>query len=134
MLTQEQIHKEAERLHMAELNRKQQKATTLSYPDMTVEDAAKLVISAGLVYPPDRMKNGESDVLELADKVANAEKERRNQGKRAIGDIESGEREDHQRARCNKQKACDQAPDQPMQPPSGIGGQLHCFGTGEQHA
>lgn len=39
MLTQEQIHKEAERLHMAELNRKQQKATTLSYPDMTVEDA-----------------------------------------------------------------------------------------------
>ncbi len=45
--------------------------------DMSVEDAAKLVISAGLVYPPDRMKNGESDVLELADKVANAEKERR---------------------------------------------------------
>ena len=51
--------------------------------DMTVEDAAKLVISAGLVYPPDRMKgekidrNGKSDVLSLADKVAETPPERR---------------------------------------------------------
>jgi len=39
--------------------------------DMTVEDAAKLVISAGLVYPQDRVRpeNG-TDMLEIADKVA----------------------------------------------------------------
>ncbi|NNK15844.1 MAG: DUF502 domain-containing protein, partial [Sulfitobacter sp.] len=44
--------------------------------DMTVEDAAKLVISAGLVYPPERGKADKSDLLELADNVAEAEKER----------------------------------------------------------
>ena len=37
--------------------------------DMTVEDAAKLVISAGLVYPPDRTGAGKSEVLDLVDKV-----------------------------------------------------------------
>ncbi|MFC6638078.1 DUF502 domain-containing protein [Sulfitobacter sp. JBTF-M27] len=44
--------------------------------DMSVEDAAKLVISAGLVYPPERAKSENSDLLELADNVAEAEKER----------------------------------------------------------
>ena len=43
---------------------------------MSVEDAAKLVISAGLVYPPERAKSENSDLLELADNVAEAEKER----------------------------------------------------------
>ena len=33
--------------------------------DMTVEDAAKLVISAGLVYPPERGAIGDSGVVEL---------------------------------------------------------------------
>ena len=37
--------------------------------DMTVEDAAKLVISAGLVYPPDRGPEKAIDVITLADKV-----------------------------------------------------------------
>ena len=45
--------------------------------DMTVEDAAKLVISAGLVYPADRAKGDKSDVLKLAEKVAEGEQERR---------------------------------------------------------
>lgn len=45
--------------------------------EMTVEDAAKLVISAGLVYPPARLpKEGEKDVLDLAKKIAEAEAER----------------------------------------------------------
>jgi uncharacterized membrane protein len=44
--------------------------------DMSVEDAAKLVISAGLVYPPERAKSENSDLLELTDNVAEAEKER----------------------------------------------------------
>lgn len=40
--------------------------------DMTVEDAAKLVISAGLVYPPNRETDkGETpEILELADKAS----------------------------------------------------------------
>lgn len=37
--------------------------------DMTVEDAAKLVISAGLVYPSDRRKNGDSSMVELVEKL-----------------------------------------------------------------
>jgi len=45
--------------------------------DMTVEDAAKLVISAGLVYPPERMA-GELDggTVEVMDKIETREKER----------------------------------------------------------
>ncbi|KHA52311.1 MAG: DUF502 domain-containing protein [Sulfitobacter geojensis] len=42
--------------------------------DMTVEDAAKLVISAGLAYPPDRPQVADGkDVLDLADKIAEVE-------------------------------------------------------------
>ncbi len=41
--------------------------------DMSVEDSAKLVISAGLVYPPDRINRDQADVLELADKIAKDE-------------------------------------------------------------
>ncbi|MEW9921862.1 DUF502 domain-containing protein [Marimonas sp. MJW-29] len=45
--------------------------------DMSVEDAAKLVISAGLVYPPERPKAAKSDVLPLPDTMSKSEKERR---------------------------------------------------------
>ena len=38
--------------------------------DMSVEDAAKLVISAGLVYPSD--KNGNGGVVDIADQVTDA--------------------------------------------------------------
>jgi uncharacterized membrane protein len=42
--------------------------------DMTVEDAAKLVISAGLAYPPERPQVADGkDVLDLADKIAEVE-------------------------------------------------------------
>jgi hypothetical protein len=45
--------------------------------DMTVEDAAKLVISAGLAYPPDTASGTDgNDVLELANKIAEAEETR----------------------------------------------------------
>ena len=39
MLNQEQIKVEAEKLHTAEKNRQQMKATTLLYPDMDIDDA-----------------------------------------------------------------------------------------------
>ncbi len=45
--------------------------------DMSVEDAAKLVISAGLVYPADRMPESEDNpALELIDKIERKEIER----------------------------------------------------------
>lgn len=37
--------------------------------DMSVEDSAKLVISAGLVYPTEKTQQTDGDILELADKV-----------------------------------------------------------------
>jgi len=42
MLTKDQVSAEAQRLHEAETNRTQVKATTLSYPDMSIEDAYKV--------------------------------------------------------------------------------------------
>ncbi|SFD74268.1 Uncharacterized membrane protein [Sulfitobacter brevis] len=46
--------------------------------DMTVEDAAKLVISAGLVYPPKRpLTSDDQSVTDLLDKVDTVEQERR---------------------------------------------------------
>jgi uncharacterized membrane protein len=44
--------------------------------DMTVEDAAKLVISAGLVYPPDRNAPSDNGVVELIDKIEERETEK----------------------------------------------------------
>lgn len=38
--------------------------------DMTVEDAAKLVISAGLVYPADRADELTGDAIEIAEKIS----------------------------------------------------------------
>ena len=37
--------------------------------DMSVEDAAKLVISAGLVYPPERLSPAKGDAITLPDRV-----------------------------------------------------------------
>jgi len=42
MLTKDQVSAEAQRLHEAETNRTQVKATTLSYPDMSIEDAYRV--------------------------------------------------------------------------------------------
>jgi len=42
MLTKDQVNAEAQRLHDAETSRTQVKATTLSYPDMSIEDAYKV--------------------------------------------------------------------------------------------
>lgn len=45
--------------------------------DMSVEDAAKLVISAGLAYPPEAVRESDDkDVLDLAEKIAEVEADR----------------------------------------------------------
>ncbi len=68
------------------------------------------------------------------DSRLDAQKRRLHQRHVPVGRIESDECGNHKRARQDEQQPRDHAASDTPQTPSGIGGQLHRLGSGQQHA